>query len=50
MNNVRQNGQFSALNHYLKPLTTREILLKMIRYEFESDFRQMMIFLVINDL
>lgn len=35
----------------LKPLSTRAILLKMTCYEFESDFRRiMMIFLVINDL
>lgn len=37
----------------LKPLSTREILLKMTCYEFESDFRRIMMvffFLVINDL
>lgn len=36
----------------LKLLSTREILLKMTCYEFESDFRRIMMifFLVINDL
>lgn len=41
-----------SLVNLKKTLSTREILLKMTCYEFESDFRRIMMifFLVINDL